>query len=56
MEKQIKKTNDKQAELSNQKQPYKAARLKKLGTVKDLTLGGTITQVTWDDGAAYYSS
>lgn len=53
MEKQIKKTNDKQSELSNQKQPYKAARLKKLGTVKDLTLGGSVQN--WDDGALFRS-
>jgi len=39
METQIKKTNDKQVELTHEKQPYDTPSLKKSGTVRDLTLG-----------------
>lgn len=53
MENKIRVPDDEQVELSHEKQPYEAPRLKKLGTVQDLTLGGFFTN--YDDGAAYMS-
>jgi hypothetical protein len=53
MEKQIIKTNDKQAKPNDKKQSYDPPRLKKIGTVRDLTLGSGIQ--SWDDGAMYRS-
>jgi len=53
METEMKETHEEQAELSNEKQPYEAPRLKKQGTIRDLTLGGTL--MNWDDGALFRS-
>lgn len=39
MENQVQAMDDKQAELSQGKQPYAAPALKKLGTVQELTQG-----------------
>ena len=52
METEMKETHEEQAELSNEKQPYEAPRLKKQGTIRDLTLGGTYPYTT-DNGDAY---
>lgn len=53
MENRTQVTDNDQVELSHEKQSYEAPRLKKLGTVKELTLGGTV--VSWDDHALFTS-
>jgi len=53
METQMKETHDKQAELNDEKQSYAPPRLKKLGTIRDLTLGGYLS--TGTDEAIYAS-
>lgn len=50
MENQVQAMDDKQAELSQEKQPYAAPALKKLGTVQELTQGNPTFPIPDDAG------